>query len=253
MQDRAGANRRKVKYGTRAWEAAQEQGRVKTNFQTEPQAMILRENQYMWYHIITIATPSIYLTHSFQGGQRSSPAITILPSWGLGPAEDGWGLSLIWTGEREALEVNVKITGAVKEIAEPSVWAWEPIGKRQRIENQFSKGPVHTKLSGKSQKLTLKRIDHCQFTCWEMSTRRRYRGTSRSWDIGRVWSRDGGISDNWKTAKSSSEKVCAFTGKAPSKPRSSVLSISELFIWQIDHSAKWLSSNWSGGPVEFLL
>ena len=36
-------NRRKVKYGTRAWEAAIRARRAKTNFQTEPQAMISRE------------------------------------------------------------------------------------------------------------------------------------------------------------------------------------------------------------------
>ena len=58
----------------------------------------------MWYPIITIATPSIYLTLSFGGGQRSSPLLLqffLLQAWALS----------VYAGEKEALRgVNAETT-----------------------------------------------------------------------------------------------------------------------------------------------
>lgn len=144
-------NRRKVKYGTRAWEAAIRARRAKTNFQTEPQAMISREKPI---YVVSYNNYSnaFHLPHPFLS-RRPKKFTSYYYSSFLRPGTSwGWLRALsLWAGEREALRGQYGNHRAVKEISEPSVWAWEPTGKRQCIENQFSKRPIHTKLSEKSQ------------------------------------------------------------------------------------------------------
>lgn len=82
---------RKVKYGMAAWKAAKRARRVKTNFKTEPQAMIWRENPI---YVVTHNNYSNAFTLSFGGGQRSS--LLLLQFFLL----QAWTLS-VYAGEKE--------------------------------------------------------------------------------------------------------------------------------------------------------
>lgn len=104
-------NCRKVKYGTGTWEAAIRARRVKTNFKTEPQTMIWRDKPiYVLSH--NNYSNAFHLPHPFlsRRPKKFTIVITILPSWGLGPAEDGWGLSRYTQGKGKHWEVNAEIT-----------------------------------------------------------------------------------------------------------------------------------------------
>lgn len=83
-------NCRNVKYGMGAPKAAIRARRVKTNFKTEPQAMIWREKLiYMVSH--NNCSNAFHLPHPFlwRRPKKFTIVITIFPSRGLGPAEDG--------------------------------------------------------------------------------------------------------------------------------------------------------------------
>lgn len=106
---------RKVKYGMGASEAAIRARRVKTNFKTEPQAMIWREKAiYVVSH--NNYSNAFHLPHPLlsRKPKKFTIVITILPSRGLGPGEGGWGLSCYMQGNGKPQEVNVEIRESIK-------------------------------------------------------------------------------------------------------------------------------------------
>lgn len=83
-------NCRNVKYGTGASKAAIRAGRVKTNFKTDPQAMIWREKPiYVVSH--NNYSNAFHLPHPFlwRRPKKFTIVITILPLGGPGGTEDG--------------------------------------------------------------------------------------------------------------------------------------------------------------------
>lgn len=95
---------RKVKYGMEAWKAAIRARRVKTNFKTEPQAMIWRENPiYVVSH--NNYSNAFYLPHPFlwRRTKKFTSVITILSSPGL-------DFVSMHRGKGALREVNAEIT-----------------------------------------------------------------------------------------------------------------------------------------------
>lgn len=97
-------NCRKVKYGMGAWKAAIRARRVKTNFKTEPRAMIWRENPiYVVSH--NNYSNAFSLPHPFlyRRPKKFTTVITILSSPGLDVVS-------IRRGKGALRQVNAEIT-----------------------------------------------------------------------------------------------------------------------------------------------
>lgn len=142
----------------------------------------------MWYHIITIATPSIYLTLSFGGGQRSSQLL----------------LQFFLLEAREALRtaegfaVICRQKGSTKKSTQKSRSSKVStrancLGSRADKQspcpgNPCSKGLMHMKQSDRHRNSLL---EHQPLPFYLQGVRRR--GTSRGGDMGqRIGSRNGG-------------------------------------------------------------
>lgn len=133
-------NCRKVKYGMGAPKPAVKARRVKTNFKTEPQAMIWREKPiYMVSH--NNYSNAFHLPHPFhwRRPKKFTVVITIFPSRDLGPTEDSGGLLSLYAQGREALEGQCRNHRAARYPSKPTVWAQKPLVRANALKINSAK------------------------------------------------------------------------------------------------------------------